>query len=281
MTVSKRVKRFKDDLIGEIPRFPNNRDSLRAMQSKNLTDVLIAYINWRIRFVGVRPRTTSIAHEAVSDSRWATWEPQVNKLLTKVGAGEDITPHLSLAPRSQGYTPASSAPNATIEERWSDKDLVLNAMGYHHLHLGDVTPPLAHADRTNELVFARITRDALEVVAIFGHEVFESGTPERLRLFALHQDRLLSTSSPGSAVLLSSMTLSGTTMIGTLKAQELIRLINQIDPLLDDPSRRGELSSLGINAIKPEKLRWFARHLDFGLYDKEGNTFSLLLKGPT
>ena len=52
-----RIRKFRLELVKEIPRFPNNLASLKHMQQKHLTNVLIDYINWRSRYIGVRPRT--------------------------------------------------------------------------------------------------------------------------------------------------------------------------------------------------------------------------------
>ncbi len=51
--------------------------------------------------------------------------------------GGDLTPHLSLQPHTRGFTPAASAQGPNVN-RWADKDMLLNVMGYHHLHLDGV-----------------------------------------------------------------------------------------------------------------------------------------------
>ena len=57
LKASKRLQKFRNDLIQVIPRIPNNQDSLAALQSKHLTDLLIIYLCWRLRNVAVRSRT--------------------------------------------------------------------------------------------------------------------------------------------------------------------------------------------------------------------------------
>jgi hypothetical protein len=281
MSTSKRIERFRNDLISAIPRFPNDRASKQVMEQKSITDVLISYFNWRIRFLGQRSRSASICTEAKSDPRWSVWEPQVTKLLAKVRSGEDLTPYLSLAPLTQGFTPASSIRSATLDDRWSDKDQILNVMGFHHFHLGDVVPSQNHADRTNELAFCHVTRTNFEIVAIFDHDVFNPGTAERTRLHALHEQRATANVPSGSAVLMSALTTAGTTIGGTMAAQQVVGLMKEIDPLLDDPTAVPQLESYGISVQRPDKLRWCMNHLDFGLYDKFGNCFLILQKGPT
>lgn len=277
-----RLERFRNDLIAVIPRFPNDRASLQAMQQKHITDVLITYINWRNRFVGQRPRTTTVSPDAKTDARWSAWEPQLEKLLVKVRAGDDLTPSLSLAPKTEGFTPKSSKQGATSEERWSDRDQVLNVMGYHHFHLGDVNPPLAHADRTNELAFCHVTRTTFEVVAIFDHDVFNMGTAERMRLLTLHNDRMARAAPPGSFILMSGITTAGTTIDGTFAAIGLVKQMNAIDRLLDDATKRHEiLDQFPTPVRRPTKLSWHASHLDFGLFDKDSTSLLVIHRGPT
>lgn len=97
----------------------------------------------------------------------------------------DLTPHLSLSPNTRGYSLAARTPGATTEERWSDKDQLLNRMNYHHFHLGKSIEAAGHAARTDDLLFAEVSRDAFKVVAIFSHEVFDTNSEERRRLTKL------------------------------------------------------------------------------------------------
>jgi hypothetical protein len=195
-----------------------------------------------------------------------------------VRSGDDLTPHLSLDPLTRGYTPASSAPSATPEERWSDKDMLLNVIGYHHFHLGNAT----RKHRSNELLFARITRTDFDAIAIFDHDVFTSGSSERMRLHAVHEHELGKGAPTGSAMLMSNISLSGTRLDFTNAAIDYFRLIREIDPLLDDPSQCDELrSKYGINVPMPRKLVWALNHLDLCLYDGSSHTRLLLGKGPT
>jgi hypothetical protein len=51
--------------------------------------------------------------------------------------------------------------------------MLLNAMGLHHFHLGTELMPTECASRTLDLLFALVTRETFDVVAIFDHSVFE------------------------------------------------------------------------------------------------------------
>jgi hypothetical protein len=53
MTESKRVE-FRLSLANHIPKFPNNRASLKVLQAKAIGPLLIDYLNWAIRCVAVK-----------------------------------------------------------------------------------------------------------------------------------------------------------------------------------------------------------------------------------
>lgn len=142
-----RVKKFRLELVKTIPRFPNNRESLRHMQQKRLPDVLIDYVHWRARYVGKRPRQIEIETAAKADRCWSAMAVEVEAFLEKVRVGDDLTPHLSLLPHTRGYAFAANTPGATNEDSCSDKDLLLTSMDYHHFHLG-----MGPTGRTDELI---------------------------------------------------------------------------------------------------------------------------------
>jgi hypothetical protein len=169
----RRIKKFRGELIKAIPRFPNDRASFLHMQRKHLADLLVDYINWRSRYVGQRPRIVSVEPAAQSDPRWGAHAASITAFLDKVRHGADLTPHLSIEPHTKGYAPAGRAPGAAPTDRWSDKDFVLNVMGYHHFHLGTTIQKRGHVDRTDDLIFAEVHRDTLSVIAIFAHDVFD------------------------------------------------------------------------------------------------------------
>jgi hypothetical protein len=157
-----------------------------------------------------------------------------SSLLEKVRRGDDLTPYLSLAPHTRGYAPAARAPGATNEDRWSDKDFVLTKMNYHHFHLGTSIEAAGHAVRTDDLIFAEVSRDKLKVIAIFNHDVFEPGSAERRRLSALHETVIFRGLPPGAAVMTAPVMTSGHSMHVVSYADRCARLIRSVDPQLDD-----------------------------------------------
>jgi len=165
---SKRIKAFRRDLIAAVPRFSNDKASLPAMEAKHLTDLLIAFIGWRLRFVGARRRKVRGIEALTGDARATALRPNIEAFLRAVEAGEDLTPYLSLAPLTQGYTPAAE-PGTLGADTWADKDFLLNVMGLHHFHLGMTKEAGGHMARTNEVLFVSVTRDTFEIIGLFDH----------------------------------------------------------------------------------------------------------------
>jgi hypothetical protein len=276
---SPRIKKLQREIVKVVPRFPNDRETLREMEHKGLGDLLIAYLNWRSRFVSARRRTVIVEPSALSDPRWGAVSDPVAAFLTKVQRGEDLTPHLSLMPMTRGYTPTPRAPNVAPEDSWSDKDHLLNTSGYHHFHLGTRTAA-GHAARTDQLIFAQASRDKFTVVAIFSHEVFTLGSAERLRLRALHSEIAFRDSPPGSVLLLNPIMSSGHTFQVVNYAMVCARQIAALDSKLDG---RAYVNEVFTNASLPvpthPKFEWCFENLDLGLLEKTSGTMFWVLRG--
>ena len=274
-----RIKKFRRDLIKAIPRVPNNKASLQHMEGKHLTDLLIDYINWRSRYVGQRPRTVSIEPAAQADPRWSSHAAAIKSFLDKVERGDDLTPHLSIEPHTRGYAPAARAPGATPDDRWSDKDFLLNIMGFHHFHLGTTKQKRGHVDRTDDLVFAEVGRDTFRVIAIFGHDVFEKSSAERMRLWSVHDEVAFRGVAPGSVVVPAMIATSGHTLHVVQYAQHCAQIIREFEPKLDDPEYVRNLYTPPEEAPAKSKVSWGFRHLDLAIYDAAKPVFVILKKG--
>lgn len=284
---SKRVKTFRLGIAKEIPRFPNDKASLQALEASSLASLLIHYHNWAIRYVSHRPRTVSIETTASSDSRWLKFNSEIATFLEKVKNGEDLTPHLSLEPHTRGYTPASAGKEPETD-RWADKDFLLNVMGYHHFHLGPDVLVDGFAARTDDLLFARVSRDHFSVVAIFDHSVFkkptvltEVMTKERERLWDIFDEHSSRGITPGTVYIPSMITTSGHSMHLVRLADEYARVVREIDPKLDDIEYVKEFyESAGLPFPKKPKLKWHLNFLDLGLLDATSNSFFVFRYGP-
>jgi hypothetical protein len=278
---SKSIKRFKDDLVKVLPFFPNNKETKEELLSQSISSILFHYIHWAARFIPLRPRKIIIDPYMTGDSRWKTLKPKVEKLLDKVRNGEDLSPYLSSKAHAKGYTPSERIKNGEVDS-WEDKDRVLNTMGFHHLHLGEtITDGLA--ERTNEVIFVRVSREDFHAIAIFDHAVFDDSrdandqmNSERSRLWNISQELSARGMPAGSVYVSNPITTSGHPLHIHDITFQYTHVIDQLDHKLSDNDFHNSIyNETGLTKPKNNKLRWYINGLDLGLIDKEDQFFIL------
>ena len=212
--------------------------------------------------------------------------PVITVLLEKVERGEDLTPHLSLAVWTEGYTPAALSQGPNVD-RWADKDFLLNVMGYHHFHLNTTLEPRGFITRSKDVLFAAVSRDLFEVIGIFDHSVFDSDDPnamsdERRRLWELHEERITRGLPPDSVIVSGPIATSGHSLQVVMMAQDYGRILKDWDRRLDEPEfvRSTLFGAVGVPMPKKPKLSWQFAHFDLGIYDASTGTFFVLRRGP-
>ncbi len=278
--LSQRLERFRGEILNVIPRFPNDRAGKQHMEEMHLGDVLIDFVNWRARFVGVRPRKVQISEDATNDPRWITHKGEIEAFLDKVVRGDDLSPHLSRKTRSRGVRAVPREDGATVEEAWSDKDFVLTTMGFHHFHLSSVGGTKGQRDRSNLLLFAQVSRDEFLVVGLFDHSVFRPESRERIRLYGIDEYWSMKNVALGSVVIKNPIMTSAHSMHHVYYARRCLHFLREIDPQLDDP---GFVQSLFDDAgvISPGRpnFEWCFHHLDLGVQELTKRVYFSLQKG--
>lgn len=283
MDESKRIKRLRGEVIKVLPKFPNNRETKEKLEGMPLTTLLIHYLNWMIRYVSIKPRKTVIEPTVTADPRWRLLKEKIKALLDNVRAGNNLTPYLSIQPHSKGYSPETSKTGPDVD-RWADKDFLLNVMGFHHFHLGEKIEPAGHVERTDDVLFARVSREDFTAIGIFNHSVFEPTgeemSAERKRLWEIFDEHTIRGIPTGSVVIPSLIATSGHPIYVVRTAQEYSRIIHELDPKLDDPIFVNELF-IGTNANVPNKvkLEWVLNFSDLGIHEKEHNHLLVLRRG--
>lgn len=282
MDESKRIKKLRDEVIKAIPKFPNNLETKEKLEGMPLATLLIHYLNWIIRYVSVKPRKTIIEPTVTADPRWRLLREQVRALLDKVRTGENLTPHLSTQPHSKGYSPETAKTGPDVD-RWADKDFLLNVMGFHHFHLGEKIEAAGHVKRTDDVLFARVSREEFTAIGIFNHSVFEPKgnemSDERKRLWKTFNEHTSRGVPPGSVVIPSSIASSGHPIHLVSTAQEYSRIIYDLDPKLDDPIFINELYGGKVHAPAKIKLEWTLNFSDLGIHETRSNHLFVLRRG--
>lgn len=285
---SKRLKQFRLSIAKKIPKFPNDRETLSILEAKPLSSLLLVYTNWAYRLIPPRPRKVTIEPSLTADPRWKTLGTDTKTLLERASRGDDLSPYLSLRAWRNGFTYAVSDA-APTKDKWVDKDFFLIAMGYHHFHLSQVIEAAGHAKRTDEVLFAQVTKQRFSAIGFFDHSVFEPTDPtsqtmtaERERLWNLYEQRSSIGRRPGEVYVANPITTSGHSVAHINLATEFTRVIQSIDPQLDDLSSRAALfNMLPHESVKAMKLHWYLNYLDLGLLDKSAAVFHVLRYGPT
>ena len=285
---SNRFQTFRKELIQIIPRIPNNKESLKCLKSKGHTDLLIIYICWRLRHIGIRRRTV-IGRSRLADNPHAdTLQPNIEAFISAVETGLDLEPYLSRKAHRQGYV-LKTDPKKTGRATWGDKDFLLNATGFHHFHLGLHRESRGFMARTEHVLFAYVSRDTLEILGLFEHTVFDDWRtdevmpPERRRIWSVYEEHQTANNLPGQLTIGGlgnrGITTAGTPVVATQVAICQIRMIREIEPKLDDSDF---VRTLFRKHTMPEELnlKWHYEHLDFGLLNRPSNQFILLIPGP-
>lgn len=283
MDESKSIKRLRGEVIKAIPKFPNNRETKVKLENMPLATLLIHYLNWMIRYVSIKPRKIAIEPTVTADHRWKTLKEQIRTFLDKVRAGENLTPHLSIQPHSKGYSPETSGTGPDVD-RWADKDFLLNVMGFHHFHLGTKREAAGHIERTDDVLFARVSREEFTAISIFDHSVFEPTgdemSDERKRLWEIFDEHTSRGVPLGSVVIPSPIATSGHPIHIVSTAQEYSRIIREIDPKLDNPEFMEELyRGAGTGVPARIKLEWALNFSDLGIHEKIHNHLFVLRRG--
>lgn len=281
----KRIAAFRKELAAAVPKFPNNDASLRVLQRKPLGELLIDFFNWRARYVGIRPRAVVIDPLVSVSAGWVGRQGILAPFLEKVTRGDDLTPHLSLQPHTRGFSPNSGVRGAPVEQRWADKDFMLNTMGYHHFHPSVTIEPGGFAKRTDEILIAHVTRVAFTVIGLFGHSVFEtrpdgSPSPERERLWMAFDEHSMRGAPPGSVVAQGLITMSGHSLHVVSMAQRYARQIIGTDALIDTVDfQRDFFERAGVQSPSKPKFEWLMHHLDLGVLERKSNAARIFSKG--
>lgn len=286
METSTRIKNLRESLIKELPFFPNDKATLTELERQDLNEILIHYLHWKTRLVPPRPRKTQLAPEVTSDKRWKSLKEGISGLLRKIRNGEDVSPYLSKRAHSYGYTPASRVRNGEVDS-WEDKDQLLNTKGFHHFHLNMNIQSTGLSERTDDVLFAFVSRDKFHAIGIFNHSVFDGPTEdgsmsaERSRMWGIHEKYTTFEMLPGSAYISSPIMSSGHPMYLIRMSDYYASLIRDYDKKLDDRLFVNELYEKGKRPPPPKfKFEWHINGLDLGILDKRTNVLFNLHNGP-
>lgn len=275
-TYSARILSFRESIIKSLPRVPNDRDSLAAIQLLSTNQLISAFITWRMRLIPKKPRAIRFWSGGITPTQLIAAKQKIRPLLEKVSAGDDLTPHLSDLVNKKGFV----LPSARNEERGKDIDSVLIRHGLHHFHVG--TPSKDNKKgRSGSLVFAEVLESEFRVVAIADHRVFEPNSAEHLEFFKICYSYIAKDLQPGEGFMPNPVMTSGHSVIVTFFGNKCEDEMRRLDALLDKPEfindlyEQNEVIKDGRRIKNPTNpsLTWHFEDLEFGILDKKNKVF--------
>ncbi|MBU6298456.1 MAG: hypothetical protein KJS68_09450 [Alphaproteobacteria bacterium] len=271
-----RIQAFRDEIIRRVPRVPNNKVTLQAMEAMATHRLILAFITWRMRHIPAKPRRVSAWSGGVSRFDLQLADRTLGPLLQKVKDGKDLRPHLSNLANTAGIV----FPGARASAKRKDIDAMLIRDGLYHFHLGAAGPGNPKG-RSGILVFAEILEDEFRIVALSDHSAFQFGTPEHMRLSRIARAYVARDISAGQAFMANPVMTSGHSMIATMFADRCDDYMRAVDSSLDDPAFIDKLYSDDpprrdgqfIPRPRYPGLQWFFNDLVFGIFDETTMVF--------
>lgn len=149
---------------------PYDKSDLRvvaALDSMPLYELIIVFINWRMRFVTPRPRELRKSDLWTSKICLENQFIDVAELTLEIERGVDLTARLSRRV-GQGFTVDKKTSKSFATGRRPDLDMLLNDWGIHHLHLGRRNTA-GEVVRSDKLAFVVFRQDIAYLIDLGGH----------------------------------------------------------------------------------------------------------------
>ena len=268
---SKRITKLRQGIAKAIPKVPNKKETLDELLEMNITSLLVHYLTWRGRFVFPKPREVKLWGSEAEKAVFTQHDQQLKPLFAKVKAGDDLTSHLSNSVRKTGFK--SRKVNNTGNTRWEDKDFMLIAYGLYHLHIGNSTDNNP-TGRSNILIIADITDTDFTVIAITNHDVFLNSSVEREKFYELSTAYIQRDMVPGAVYMRSPIMSSGHSASISFYAMYCTRIINEVDPKLDDKEYiRSFYKNTDRQMPTKPSFMWGFIEMNLGVFETKSNMF--------
>lgn len=217
----KSIIKLKEDLVLEIPFYPNNRNSKEFLQSIDIGTLINIHDSWLERKILPIPRKVTIPNYVRNDSLYIKNKSKLKKLVKMIEDGSDISDYQSRKVKENTFNVDDFKQTKTFIK---SRDQLLICEGIFHIHLE------AYPNRTDEVVLARIDNDIFYFIGVFTHKIFDSnGNDEHKKYDDAIQKYLASIVPSGGAVFMGIQNLAGSSIASTFNQTSIIKILTLVE----------------------------------------------------
>ncbi len=136
-------------------------------------ELMIVYVNWRMRFVAPRPRTLLPSDAWARNPAHGGHAAELAEAMREIEQGADLTARLSRRLQT-GFTLGAAGRKSLGSRHRPDIDLLLNDWGVHHLHIG-LRQPDGNVPRGALVALVLFRPDAAYLIDICDHHSWARG----------------------------------------------------------------------------------------------------------
>ena len=229
-----------------------------------------------MRLIPMKPRVVRVWSGGVKPWEFEAVKLKLRSFLSKVEAGQDLTPHLSELVNTKGVVLPGASPSA----RGQDIDRVLVRDGLHHFHI-EGREPSNPKGRSATLLFAEVLENEFRIAALSNHRAFVMGTSEHMRFFEICQAYIAKVVPARQPFMGRQVMASGHAADVVLFSDRCEMEIERLDPCLDAPEFVARLyeahpvDNSGNAFPHPAKpaFVWHFEDMQFGLLEKKTRVF--------
>lgn len=277
-TIGKNEQKLRTLIEKELPRVPNNKDSLEKLRELSTVDMLIHFLTWKMRSIKKSKRKLSIEQSFIIREEILISESKgISVFFEKVMDGEDLNAHLSTKSRTDGFIIQNNSECGDFINE--GKDFFLNRSGFHHFHIAETSPDNPQG-RSDYLLFAYITDDIFHAISINTHDVFNTQSDE-FKYFLSAYNIFFRKSNPEQGLYLAAnpVTVSGHSSEIVDHAIYCYKIILRDEEKLNTRQFVNEIYARAkISPPQKYNLVWNFYYLDFCIYDKKNNKIFTILE---
>jgi hypothetical protein len=161
------IESVKSYVLGNLPYKKSDAKVTLALKQKSPEELLSIFLNWKSRYVTAKSRSVFESSAFCNNPVRMTRSAEIEKVISEIEAGADLTPRLSKRIRNGFVLPIKTKSLATSNR--PDLDLLLNDWSIHHLHIA-LPPADGSVSWDDDLIFVIFRNDKAFLIDIYPHK---------------------------------------------------------------------------------------------------------------